>query len=79
MAVDLRIREIVPSANRHVRVHENASGIKPPRRGAGHGGADRNLPRLIAGGAHHPAMGRGAPTITGWPRSRWSSRCSTEA
>src|ERR1039458_2847936 len=43
----------------HSRTHENAIGTKPPRCGAGHGGADPELPRLITGGTHHPALGRG--------------------
>lgn len=49
----------------HVRTNENAIGTKPPRRRAGHGGAETKLPCLMAGGTHHPALRRGRP-IAAW-------------
>ena len=44
----------------HSRTHEYALGTKPPRRCTGHGGTHPKFPRLIAGGTHHSALGRGA-------------------
>ena len=58
----------------HARRHDHGVGTEPLREAAAHRRPHAARLGLVAAGEHHPA-----PTITGLPRSRRSSRCSTDA